>query len=105
MGLETIQDEGPQAPAHPDFEDLWTNADQGRACSEGWAIFEAHGYLEIERNDVNDPPYEDAPYHESDDAAIEHVRARAAQGSELHGRALVIHARYEELILQAAHAQ
>ncbi len=85
-------------PAHPGLDDRWTVRDQARACREGWAIYEAARYgitvLEIERNDVNDPPYEDAPQFKSDEEAIAHVRRRAREGSRLHRRALELHRRW-----------
>lgn len=80
----------------PDYPDHWTAADDDAACAEGWNIFEAdgRGVLEIERIDCNDPPHENAPTFKYDDDAIEHVRIRALQGSELHARALAIHRKY-----------
>lgn len=80
----------------PEYPDHWTAADDDAAAAEGWGIFEAdgRGVLEIERIDCNDPPHEDAPTFEYDDDAIEHVRIRALQGSELHARALAIHRKY-----------
>jgi len=88
---------------HPHFpEDRWTIADAHAADAEGWNIFEAHGYLEIERNDVNHPPYQDAPHWNSDDDAIDFVKAKAAEGSERHQRALAIHEKYDELIKEVA---
>lgn len=82
----------------PEYPDQWTATDADAANAEGWDIFEVdgRGVLEIERNDCNDPPHENAPTWESDDAAIEHVRVRALQGSELHARALAIHRSYRE---------
>lgn len=90
--------------AHPDFpDDIFSTSDQEGACAEGWAIFEAHGYLEIEKDD--NPESDDVPEFESDDAAIAHVEARAAAGSTLHHRALVIHRKYEDAIRKAAAGQ
>jgi hypothetical protein len=82
----------------PEYPDQWTAADANAADAEGWNIYEATGYgvLEIERNQCNDPPHEDAPTYEYDDDATEHVRIRAAHGSELHARALAIHRSYRE---------
>ena len=82
---------------HPEFEDRWTLADADEADQEGWNIYEAKGILEIERNDVNDPPNEDAPHFEYDDHAVDHVRAGAQTGSALHVRALAIHEKYVKL--------
>jgi hypothetical protein len=82
---------------HPEFEDRWTLADADEADQEGWNIYEAQGILEIERNDVNDPPDEDAPHFEYDDDAVDHVRTGAQTGSALHMRALAIHEKYVKL--------
>ena len=95
---------GNQRLAHPDFPDEWTLADCDAACAEGWSIYKAHGALEIERNDVNDPPHENAPEWDSDDAAIEFIKAKASEGSERHQRALAIHEKYAEEIRATAFA-
>ena len=83
------------ALAHPTLNRSWTLADQDRACREGWAIFEASRggitLLEIERNDVNDPPFENAPHFEFDEDARAHVYKQACKGSRFHRRALRIH--------------
>lgn len=84
---------------HPDFPDVnWTVADAEASDREGWNIYEAHGGLEIERNDTSD--VEGAPHFESDDAAVESVFECAASGSERHARAMVIHAKYMHEITQ-----
>lgn len=85
--------------AHPEFPDAqWSVFDQHRACAEGWAIFEAvrdeGTVLEIEKNDTNDPPYEDAPTYSSDEAAVRHVAKKARAGSRRHQRAMAIHRKH-----------
>ena len=83
---------GPAAPAHPSSPQVdWTNADEDAARAEGWAIYDADGGLEIEKNDTSDAPYEGAPEFKDDAEALAHVERRAAAGSELHRRALEIH--------------
>jgi len=85
--------------AHPDFpHDQWSVFDQHRACAEGWAIYEAvreeATVLEIEKNDINDPPHEGAPTHSSDEAAVRHVAKTARAGSRRHQRAMAIHRKH-----------
>jgi hypothetical protein len=59
------------------------------ALAEGWDIFDvdSRGVLEIERGD-------EAEIFETDEAAVVHVSAKAAERSELQRRAL--HEYYEE---------
>jgi hypothetical protein len=56
----------------------------------GGGIYDFGNGLEIERID-------DAELFDSDAAALAHVEAKAAGGSELHQRALAIHRRYESV--------
>jgi hypothetical protein len=65
-----------------------------RVCeSEGWALFDVDGsgWCKIERND-------EAAIFPDDDAALDHVRARAAGGSALHAQALRIHEMHAPLL-------
>lgn len=65
----------------------WTAADSAAAVAEGWDVFEtSEGYYEIERDD-------DAGILADDDAAVLLVVNRAAEGSELHIKALEFHNR------------
>lgn len=66
----------------------WGPDDSAAASKEGWDVFDCGPRLEIER--IDDPADTD-PVFEDDDEAIEHVRASAAAGSDLHRRALAIH--------------
>lgn len=86
---------------HPDFPDDWAPKDEDIAGREGWAMVESRGGLEIQRCDVNDLPYQNAPHFKYDDDAQEHVRQRAMQGSDLHQRALAIHDKYAPTIREA----
>jgi hypothetical protein len=65
------------------------------AKREGWALFECDdGTLQLQRVDVPsdvDPALPSDPLFVSDEAAMEYVKARAAQGSELHIAALALH--------------
>jgi carbon storage regulator len=83
--------------AQPDFPDDWSIEDQHIAESEGWAIFEAYCGLEIDKDDDSDA-------FDTGDAAVLHVFNRASEGSELHARALKIHASYLHAIYIAARA-
>ncbi len=95
--IREIIDEVIPRLAHPDFpSDLWTTADQAAADGEGWNIYEAHGGMEIERNDIND--VEGARDFDSDDTAIEFVQEKAQAGSDMHARALAIHHKYLSII-------
>lgn len=94
--------------AHPEFpDDQWSVFDQNRACAEGWAIYEAvrdeETVLEIEKNDVNDPPHEDAPTYGSDVAAVRNVAKKARAGSWRHQRALAIHRKYRARLNSLRH--
>lgn len=67
----------------------WSTSDQVAAEFEGWAIFwgDVRG-LEIARCD-DDPGERFA----SDEEALQHVKKRAGEGSDMHKRALIINAR------------
>lgn len=66
----------------------WGPDDSAAATKEGWDIFDCGPRLEIERIDS---PEDGGPLFEGDDEAIEHVRKKAAEGSDLHRRAIAIH--------------
>jgi hypothetical protein len=55
--------------------------DNNRAASEGWAIWDANGELQLQKCD-------DHPTFETDDQAWEYVIAKAKGGSEYHMNAL-----------------
>lgn len=78
----------------------WTDQDADRADAEGWNLYEYRGGLEIQRNDENDPPHEDAPRFEDDEHALKWVRSQAQRGSEMHSRALAIHQKYAAQIAE-----
>lgn len=56
------------------------------AESEGWALFDAGGVWQIQRDD-------EAAIFPDDEAAIRFVRERASEGSERHTQALAKHGR------------
>jgi len=69
----------------------WSDADSAAATAEGWNIFDSDERgLEIERIDC--PDDRDEPAFDCDDAAVAHCVRRAAEGSEMHKRALTIYA-------------
>ena len=69
--------------------------EEDRANSEGWNILQAPWegieVYEIECNDTNAPPHENAQEFESDWAAIAYVAQQARRGSAFHRKALRIH--------------
>jgi hypothetical protein len=68
----------------------WTTADSAAALAEGWDLFYTSG----------DEPYELQRYDETfpdDPSAWKHVIERAAEGSELHQRALAVLAEHSPL--------
>lgn len=65
----------------------WTTADSEAAIAEGWDLFEtnrADGHMEIQRHD-------DETSFELDGDALDHVIAKADEGSALHAKALHMH--------------
>jgi hypothetical protein len=88
--------EGRSAPAlaprfalHQAVEKIWTVGDANKADAEGWSLFDAGGRFEIERDDETE-------IFDSDEAAVAHVERRAAEGSTLHAKALLIHRAFEQ---------
>lgn len=69
--------------AHKTTPAEWSRADSEAALAEGWDVWDADGVLEIQRDD-------DAEVFDSDAGAIAHVQRRAAEGSDLHARALKV---------------
>lgn len=75
----------------------WRGGQSDDALDDGWDIFETlspgHADFEIERDD-------ELELFDSDEAAWRHVVGRAAQGSELHVKALAFLAlnAYDELL-------
>lgn len=66
------------------FEERWPTECSKAASQEGWDLFECGGALvQIQRDD-------DLSTHPDDASALAHVVERAAAGSELHRRALLV---------------
>ena len=62
----------------------WTCGDVDTALGEGWDLCPGDQGLAIRK-------CPDGPEFSSDAAAVDHVKARAARGSDVHRRALTIH--------------
>ena len=69
-------------------DDLWTEKDSELAITEGWCIFETSGVSEPYRLERIDTAEENNPQLDSDATAWKIVRESAANGSDLHIRAL-----------------
>jgi hypothetical protein len=69
----------------------WTRDDQVNAIAEGWHLSMGRGYLGAEQHrDRIGASYSQHDFRTTEEA-IEHVLARAEQGSELHCRAIALH--------------
>ena len=77
MSLRSVEDNGPSD---------WTSDFAEQAMAEGWGLDDSH---QIVRDD-------DAAMFATDEAALEHVRARALRGSVLHATALTIHVKAKQ---------
>lgn len=64
---------------------FWTNADAQKSLKEGWSVFQSNTGFEIQTD-------QEELIFPTDEDAMEHVAKRALEGSELHIRALAVHA-------------
>jgi len=74
----------------------WDVGDNLNAEALGWGLFDtgSDGHPHFEIQGIDDPERGYPPEFESDADALDYVIARAADGSDLHARALAIHRQY-----------
>lgn len=80
--LEVAEDPEKVQPDTERNGEVWTIDDSERATDHGWNLFEANGRWMIMPDDDDDKPLT------SNETALQYVKDRAAEGSELHQKAL-----------------